>query len=89
MGTPQDTDGSVIAVRGAVVDIGFADGDLPPINDAVMIEHGDGPGLLVEVQAHIDETSVRAIAMQATAGLKRGSPARRTGAAITMPVGDA
>ena len=44
--------------------------------------------LIVEVQAHIDERTLRGVALQATAGLKRGVPVRATGLAITVPVGD-
>ena len=50
----------------------------------------DQPGLLiVEVQAHLDNHTVRGVALQATAGLKRGVPVRATGHPITVPVGDA
>ena len=43
---------------------------------------------MVEVQRHVDATTVRGIALQATAGLSRGIPVRATGGMLTMPVGD-
>jgi F-type H+/Na+-transporting ATPase subunit beta len=81
--------GTVIAVRGAVVDVGFEAGHLPPINEELVIEWDRPAPLIVEVQAHLDETAVRGVALQATAGLKRGVPVRATGGPITIPAGDA
>jgi len=77
-------DGRVVAVRGAVVDIAFAAGVLPPIEDALVIGE-----VTVEVQAHLDRHTVRAIALQATTGMRRGDPARATGGPVTVPVGQA
>ena len=83
------TKGIVIAVRGAVVDVRFDAGALPPINSALLVQW-DRPGQLVlEVHSHLDPVSVRAIALQSTSGLARGTEARTTGAPITVPVGDA
>ncbi len=80
--------GSVLAVRGAVVDVAFDGAALPQIDEALAIEW-DQPGpLTVEVQAHLDERTVRGVALQSTAGLKRGAPVRATGGPITVPVGD-
>jgi F-type H+-transporting ATPase subunit beta len=54
-----------------------------------LIVEWDQPGpLIVEVQAHLDENTVRGVALQATAGLKRGVPVRPTGGSITVPVGE-
>ncbi len=81
--------GSVLAVRGAVVDVMFEDGALPRIDEALAVEW-DRPGrLTVEVQAHLDERTVRGVALQSTAGLKRGVPVTATGGPITVPVGEA
>jgi F-type H+-transporting ATPase subunit beta len=81
--------GKVVAVRGAVVDVVFEGDDLPRLEEAVVVEW-DRPGtLVVEVQAHLDASTVRGVALQATAGLRRGAPVRATGAPITVPVGDA
>jgi flagellar biosynthesis/type III secretory pathway ATPase len=80
--------GYVAAVRGSVLDLVFAPGDLPGIGEAVRIAW-DAPGLLIaEVQSHRDEGTIRAVAMRDTAGLRRGTSALRTGAAITVPVGE-
>src|SRR6202795_4536736 len=80
--------GKVLAIRGAVVDVAFDAGELPRLEEALVVEW-DRPGtLIVEVQAHLDEGTVRGVALQATAGLKRGVPVRATGHPITVPVGD-
>ena len=82
-------DGRVIAVRGAVVDVVF-DGSvtLPPIDDALVIMPDDGTPITVEVQAHLNESTVRGIALQSTMGLSRGVPARATGGPIEVTVGE-
>jgi F-type H+-transporting ATPase subunit beta len=83
------TEGTVLAVRGAVVDVAFDAGRLPQLDEALLIEWDRPEPLVLEVQAHLDETTVRGVALQATAGLQRGIPVRATGSAITVPVGDA
>jgi len=80
--------GKVVAVRGAVVDAQFAAGKLPEINDALHIEEEGGKIIVAEVQAHLDPCHVRAIALQATSGLRRGDPVEATGGPITVPVGN-
>ena len=84
-----ESDGIVLAVRGVVVDIRFSTGSLPPIDDALSIEDGGHEPIIAEVQAHLDEQTVRTIALQATAGLRRGMRVGRTGGPVTVPVGDA
>ena len=81
--------GVVVSVRGAVVDVGFAGDALPPINTALIVEWDRPEPLMLEVHSHIDPTTVRAIALQATAGLSRSVSVRSTGAPITVPVGEA
>ncbi len=84
---PENEQGIVTRVRGSVVDVEFAHGRLPAINDAVTIEL-DGRILLVaEIQDHLDLHTVRAVAMENTAGLRRGAIARR-GGPISVPVGE-
>ncbi|SEQ59915.1 F0F1 ATP synthase subunit beta [Thalassovita taeanensis] len=78
--------GRVVAVRGPVLDIVF-DGALPGLREAVLVWAGD-VRILTEVQAHLDETTIRAIAMHPTQGLWRGAPAQATGKPIMAPVGD-
>ncbi|PTE22491.1 F0F1 ATP synthase subunit beta [Cereibacter changlensis JA139] len=81
--------GRVHAVRGAVVDVRFDTGALPALNDALLVEW-DRPGpLMLEVQSHLDLTTLRAVALQATAGLARGVAVRPTGSPILAPVGEA
>ncbi|MGE0224827.1 MAG: F0F1 ATP synthase subunit beta [Acetobacteraceae bacterium] len=83
------SDGRVVAVRGAVIDIAFAGGGLPPIEDALLIQDTDQRTVMAEVQAHLDARTVRAIALQGTTGLRRGDAVRRQGGPIQVPVGDA
>ena len=81
--------GTVVSVRGAVVDVSF-DGDaLPPINTALIVEWDRPEPLVLEVHSHVDPATVRGIALQATAGLARSTTVRATGAPISVPVGDA
>ena len=80
--------GQVIAVRGPVIDAAFSAGRLPAINEALRIE-GLADDLYAEVQSHIDECTVRAVALRTTSGLARGLNAHGTGSPITVPVGDA
>jgi len=79
----------VTRVAGVVVDAEFASGDLPSIHDALIVQHDDGPELVIEVQEHIDPRTVRAVAMGSTAGLRRGLPVLDTGHPIHVPVGRA
>ncbi len=81
--------GEVLSVRGAVVDVRFEAGPLPAINTALIVAW-DRPDLLVlEVHSHLDARTVRGIALQATAGHARSTRVRATGAAISVPVGEA
>ena len=81
--------GRVEAVRGAVVDVHFPDGQLPAINTALVIEWDGAEPLILEVHSHDNLNTVRAVALLATAGLARGTAVRATGAPIKVPVGDA
>jgi F-type H+-transporting ATPase subunit beta len=82
--------GEVIQVIGPVVDVSFENNgtELPKIHDALEIARGNNQVLIVEVQQHIGENTVRSIAMDSTDGLSRGMKVKSTGAAIKMPVGD-
>ena len=79
--------GTVTRVRGSVVDVEFAGGRLPAINDAMMIELDRRTVLTAEIQEHLDLHTVRAVAMENTSGLRRGAIARR-GGPICVPVGE-
>ena len=79
--------GTIVAVRGAVVDVSFAATALPAINTALIV-HWDRPEpLILEVHSHADPNTVRSLALQATAGLARGVKVEATGAPISAPVG--
>ncbi|MGA7762721.1 MAG: F0F1 ATP synthase subunit beta, partial [Candidatus Binataceae bacterium] len=80
---------TVVRVRGSVIDVEFPAGMLlPPINEALIVKWDGGWPLLVEVQEHLDLHTVRAVALQSTAGLRRGTAVNRTGGPIRVPVGE-
>lgn len=81
--------GRVVGVMGSVVDLAFEAGFLPGINRALCVSADGRRPLVLEVQQHLDAHRVRAVAMQGTAGLRRGVPAVDTGAPISVPVGEA
>ena len=81
--------GKLTQIIGAVLDIKFAEGRLPEINDAINIPLSDGGKLVVEVAQHLGDDTVRCIAMGPTDGLVRGMEAQATGAPIKVPVGEA
>ncbi len=81
--------GRVIQITGPVVDIEFPPGQLPAIYNAVEIQRPGSDPLVCEVQQHLGNNWVRAVAMTTTDGLARGVDAVDTGAAITVPVGEA
>ena len=79
--------GKVIEIRGVVIDAVFTD-TLPEIYNALRIERPDGTGdLIAEVQQHLGDDRVRAVAMDATDGIPRGVDVVDTGASISVPVG--
>lgn len=81
-------DGAIVQVVGVVVDVEFADRKVPQINTALRIELNEKV-LLLEVAQHLSETTVRAVALASTDGLRRGDKVVDTGAPISVPVGDA
>ena len=80
--------GKITQIIGAVLDIKFAEGNLPEINDAIEIMTKDDKRLVVEVAQHLGDDIVRCIAMGPTDGLVRGMDAKATGAPISVPVGE-
>lgn len=84
--------GSVVQVIGPVVDVDFSEaGELPKIYDALKVRYpleGREVELVLEVQQHLGDGLVRAIAMSSTEGLKRGVEVINTGAPISVPVGE-
>lgn len=80
--------GRVLQVRGPVVDIEFADGELPELLEAIVIrDEARGIDLVVEVAQQLGDRAVRCIAMDVTDGLVRGMQAESTGGPIKVPVG--
>jgi len=81
--------GKISQVIGPVVDVSFERGvQLPKILDALTIKRPNGDILVLECQKHVGEDTVRAIAMDSTEGLQRGTEVVSTGLAITMPIGE-
>lgn len=81
--------GKVVQVVGPVIDVAFPeDGGVPDILDALEIERGEGSKLVLEVQHHLGEQRVRAIAMDSTDGIKRGDDVNDTAQPISMPIGE-
>ncbi len=86
--------GKVIQVIGPVVDVEFPEGHLPFIYSALRVKSdaqsgGEAIDVIVEVQQHLGENRVRAVAMKPTDGMQRGMQALDTGAPISVPVGPA
>ena len=86
--------GHISQIIGPVIDVFFdtkgleAEKVLPKIHDALKIDRGNGSELIVEVQQHIGEDTVRCVAMDNTDGLQRGLEAIPLGSPIVMPAGD-
>ena len=82
--------GKVSQIIGPVVDVTFSgeDNQLPRIYDSLEISKADGTQLVLEVQSHIGENTVRTVSMDSTDGLSRGTEAKPTGNPIQMPVGE-
>lgn len=82
--------GQIKQIIGAVVDVHFeGENKLPEIYHALELTRENGEKLVLEVQQHLGEDSVRCIAMDSTEGLKRGMNVTDTGSPILMPTGDA
>ena len=86
--------GHISQIIGPVVDVYFdtkgqdAEKVLPKIHDALVVKRADGRDLIIEVQQHIGEDTVRTVAMDNTDGLQRGLEVMPTGAPISMPSGE-
>jgi len=82
--------GKIVQVIGPVVDVEFTE-QLPAIYNALTVENsvgGESSTLTLEVQQHLGDNWVRAVAMSSTEGLKRGYEVTDSGAPISMPVGE-
>ena len=78
------SEGIVVQVIGAVIDVEFSRENLPKVYDALNVEGG----LVLEVQQQLGDGIVRTIAMGQTEGLKRGAKVTNTESAINVPVGE-
>jgi F-type H+-transporting ATPase subunit beta len=83
----KDATGTVVQILGGVVDVEFPANDLPELYEAIEVSRPDQEPLILEVQKYLGSHWVRTVAMDATDGLQRGRPAKRTGAPIRVPVG--
>jgi len=81
--------GKVVQIIGAVVDIEFPQNEVPRVYDALRVTEGDLEGLTLEVQQQLGGGVVRGIALGTTDGLRRGLKVENTGAPINVPVGKA
>jgi F-type H+-transporting ATPase subunit beta len=79
-------EGWIVAIRGPVVDVAFPRGHLPPLRQALVVPREE-KDLVLEVAQHLGDSTVRAIAMDSTDGLRRGDKVYDTGGPITVPVG--
>ncbi len=87
METLNKNEGLITQIIGPVIDVEFAQGDLPEIYNALKIYGEDGSVTVAEVQQMLGSNRVRTVAMSSTDGLKRGMKVVNTGEAIKIPVG--
>ena len=80
--------GKIVEIVGPVVDAQFKANEVPDILDALMIKRDGKEDLVLEVQQHLGEQRVRAIAMDSTDGLQRGQEVIATGQPIAVPIGE-
>jgi len=80
--------GSIVQIIGPVLDVQFDEGKLPSIFGALKVKHDDGTEVIAEIQQHLGNNWVRAVAMSTTDGLRRGMPVEDLGGPITAPVGE-
>ncbi len=82
--------GKVTQVIGPVIDVSFEGGKemIPPIYNALRVKRDDGEDLILEVEQHIGEDTVRCVAMESTDGIRRGVAAEDLGRPISVPTGN-
>jgi len=83
----RNGEGVVTSVRGSVVDVCF-EAPLPSLLEALYVRMTESSEVPLEVQQHLDERTVRTIALTFTAGMQRGMKVRRTGSPVKVPVGE-
>ena len=82
------SDGNIVEIIGAVVDVEFPKEDIPSVHDALIVESDDSQGLTLEVQQQLGDGVVRTIALGASEGLRRGVAVKSTGGPVHVPVGE-
>ena len=87
METLNKNEGLITQIIGPVIDVEFAQGELPEIYNALKIYKEDGSYIVAEVQQMLGSNRVRTVAMASTDGLKRGMKVENTGEPIKIPVG--
>ncbi|MCM1153478.1 MAG: F0F1 ATP synthase subunit beta [Muribaculum sp.] len=82
--------GTVTQIIGPVIDVSFEGGkeNIPPIYTALKVERENGEELILEVEQHIGEDTVRCVAMESTDGVRRGVKVENLGHGISVPTGD-
>lgn len=80
-------EGKISRIIGPVIDVRFPAGQLPPVFQSLRIQSPKGERVM-EVHGHLDQTTIRGIAMSSTSGLTRGMPVVDSGQQITVPVGN-
>ena len=86
----SNVNGKISQVIGPVVDVNFEKGaQLPKILDALVVSKADGTKVVLEVQRHVGNDTVRTISMDSSDGFTRGMEVQVTGSPIKMPIGDA
>jgi F-type H+-transporting ATPase subunit beta len=80
--------GRIEEIQGVVIEATFPNNELPEIYNAITVDRGDDGLLVCEVQQHLGDDRVRAVAMDSTDGLSRGMEVTDTGGPITVPVGN-
>ena len=90
MTTATPVQGKILQVFGPVVDVQFPEGQVPNLYNAItVVDRQRGIDLVLEVAQQLGNASVRCVSMSSTDGMSRGMVATDTGAAISVPVGDA
>ena len=80
-------EGRIVQIVGAVVDVEFPPNDLPSLYSALELHSDAGDLVVLEVEQHIGDSSVRCVSMRPTEGLRRGTAVHDTGGPIRVPVG--
>jgi F-type H+-transporting ATPase subunit beta len=80
--------GKIKSIIGPIIDVAFPEGHLPQILNALEVTRDDGHKIILECQQHLGEDSIRAIAMDASEGLRKGLDVKDLGTNIQMPIGE-